>query len=830
MPELTSEHRAFLAAHAVDPDLAEKLGVRSIVDQADAADLPDPWPNFNRVPYIAFPWTSPSGRTEWQMKADEPGLDDQGRPKKYMFRSKKMGYEPVLWAVRPLENPARVLIVEGTKQCLVAAKYAPEGVAVYGIGGCRMWSSEGLPIPDLAVAEDREVVVLLDADASSNPEVYDAGVKLGGALMDEGASKVSFAQITGAGEKDGLDDVLATRDEARRASFLARIIERAQGKPAPARPRAKKKAPAAPPQAGDGRAVVVTNQDRLQVMNELTKAMTAKFSGSELFNHGGVISRLEGRSMVPLDRGTFNGVAAEAALMVADNGDGEYVPGWADENSMKAVLARAGEFAPLEQIRRCPFVRPDGSICQEPGYDEASRTILSVEGGLGGLDVPEKPTAEDVAAARELILTEWLGDMPFPTVADRANALALLLTPFVRGHFDQVPLAVIDGLQMGVGKNKLADCIAILATGEATSPLNFVEDEAEQRKQITSAFRTGSEMFVFDEAHTIGGRSLAQALTAKTWQDRILGVSTMAEFPNRVTWLSMGNQVQVRGDLTRRVYRIALWPGYANPQNRAAHTFRHPGVSGLELEDWTRANRAALVRAVLVLVRAWFAAGEPSPSRSLTFGSFIGWERVVGGIIERAEVPGFLGNLNAWREEANEESQFVISHLAWLHETFGEEQFRTSDVRMKALTDPAGYHALLGLEDATDKKYTVELGKAYGRMKERIQGGFRLTRRGGHAKTVVWTVTREVSEVSEVSPCASIFLNVDTRLSEAAPEKALREYKGDEAGGHPSDTSDTSASAAPVRPAPVPASVVDRCPDEDGHDPDWSCRTCGRTA
>lgn len=79
--ELTPAHREFLAAHAVDPDLAERLGVRSIVDQADAADLPAPWPNFTRVPYLAFPWTSPSGRTEWQMKPDEPGLATGAAPR-----------------------------------------------------------------------------------------------------------------------------------------------------------------------------------------------------------------------------------------------------------------------------------------------------------------------------------------------------------------------------------------------------------------------------------------------------------------------------------------------------------------------------------------------------------------------------------------------------------------------------------------------------------------------------------------------------------------------------------------------------------------------------
>lgn len=269
-PGISPEHREFLSGQAVDVDLAESLGVRSVISAQDAADLPDPWPRYTRRPYIAFPWTSPTGHVEWQMRPDEPGVDEKtGRPKKYVFRSKKMGYRPVLWQVRKVEEPEVVLIVEGTKQCLSAASYAPEGVSVYGIGGCRMWSSEGLPIPDLAVVEDREVVILLDADAATNPQVYDAGVKLAEALVQEGAVSVKFARITGAGATDGLDDVLAARDENRRAGYLARIIKGAKAKPADHRPKGKVSKPADDtpvlPSPDDPMAVVRALEPRFRV-------------------------------------------------------------------------------------------------------------------------------------------------------------------------------------------------------------------------------------------------------------------------------------------------------------------------------------------------------------------------------------------------------------------------------------------------------------------------------------------------------------------------------------------------------------------------------------
>lgn len=239
---LSPEHRAFLSSQAVDVELAEELGVRSILTQDDAADLPAPWPNFNRVPYLAFPWTSTDGRVEWQARPDDPAPDPRrpGKFKKYVYRSKKMGYQPVLWELRPIDdNTVTVLVVEGTKQALAAASNAPEGVAVFGIGGCRMWSSEGIPTPDLAEFQGYDVTICLDADASHNYKVYDAGVELAQALSEVNAASVAFTRLDplDGDPKAGLDDVLGAMDATERSGYLTRAIEEAKATPADTRPK-----------------------------------------------------------------------------------------------------------------------------------------------------------------------------------------------------------------------------------------------------------------------------------------------------------------------------------------------------------------------------------------------------------------------------------------------------------------------------------------------------------------------------------------------------------------------------------------------------------------
>jgi len=740
--ELSVAHADYLAAQAVDVELARSLGVRTLASPADTRELGEPWDSWANFPAILFPWTGPDGRTEYQIRPDNPTEDRSGRPRKYVFRP---GMVPVLWVVRDVPTAKRIVIVEGTKQCLAAASYAPSGVAVYGIAGCRMWQSDGIPIPDLGVVDGRDVVIILDADAAGNAEVYHAGTGLAEALAIEGATSVRFGRLPASG-KAGLDDVLAGRAPERRAGYLSRIVEGAKAKPADARPKPKKKTQDAP--RDSERKTIVCNRDRLDVINDLTAAMIEKWDGRELFNHGGAISRLKGTAMVPIDRGTSRDLIQETAITVNENETAQgtqYDFTWPDVNSMAAVFSRAEKFSPLERVSRAPFVRPDGTIVTAPGYDEATRTVLIPDPTMADIEVPEEPTAEEVAAARELIMTEWLGDFPFPTPADRANALALVITPAIRGLVPRVPMAVVDGLQMGVGKNLLADSILTVYTGEPAQPMNFVDEKEELRKQITSAFRTGVEFFVFDEAHTIDGTALAQALTASTWQDRILGFSTMANFPNRVTWMSLGNQVQVRGDLTRRVYRIAIRPNYANPQDRRAETFRHPGQSGLDLGSWTRKHRRDLLRAVLVLVRAWFSAGCPTPARGVSFGSFEPWERIVGGIVETAGLPGFLDNLTVWRSESDFDGQYWAGHLGWLVDQFGTDTpFRTAEVKAKAMADPGGYMAPPKLDDPAEKGYTKALGEAYSRLRGRHFEGVRIERTGraiGHVS--LWKVATD---------------------------------------------------------------------------------------
>ena len=134
---------------------------------------------------MVFPWRSVDGTVVEQVRPATPVLNGDGRLSKYVWPK---GQPPILNVLRRVTDPERVLIVEGTRQTHTALRYAPESWQVVGIGGCSTWTEDGVASGDLSVlCEDRDVVILFDADRERNLEVWSASKKLAEALDVMGA-------------------------------------------------------------------------------------------------------------------------------------------------------------------------------------------------------------------------------------------------------------------------------------------------------------------------------------------------------------------------------------------------------------------------------------------------------------------------------------------------------------------------------------------------------------------------------------------------------------------------------------------------------------------
>lgn len=702
---LSTAHRDYLLAHAIRETVLERHGVRSEGDE-----IVFPWRDGVLITEQRRPWPGEGGTYFWET-----------------------GKDLHFWTLRDKGPDSPIILIEGTKQSLAGDSYAPEEYSVLGMAGCWGWSKA-----KLSRFKGREVFLCLDADAGSNLDVYEAGEKLGERLKRY-RSTLRYIHIPASGSQ-GLDDYLASLDEDERTEALEYEISNASPKVADRRPTARKrKMESDLPDTGD-RTPVAINLDRKMVIDKIVNALKEKHDGKDLFNYGEVLTRVKGHETQPLDRDRFYAMLADAVACfryteATDKRPAVFEPAWPDPPSIGAVMSKAEEFALLRRVVRVPFLRPDGTVCATPGYDRGTATVL-VPSGLGELTVPSVPSKERTVMAAKFLMEDWLGDFPFESEADRANALAMMLTPFMRGSVPLSPLAVVNGLEAGVGKNLLADCAAILATGEAAKPLPYVNQDEEMRKQITSAFVSGAELFVFDEAHVVEGTQFARAVTSLTYTDRILGVSRMANFPNAVSWMSLGNQVQVNGDMSRRVYWVNLTPAGTTLADREEYAYRHA-----DLKAWTLENRTELVSAALTVLSGWVAAGRPRYSRGASMGSFEPWDRFLSGVLAYAGFPEFLTDSRKRRSESDFSAAYWEAHMAWLFAEFGAEEFTTRQVQEKALRNPAGYEAPPGMEDVSGKDFTRKLGQGYSKHRNRTYNGLRLVKAGmGHRSTLKWQI------------------------------------------------------------------------------------------
>ena len=270
------------------------------------------------------------------------------------------------------------------------------------------------------------------------------------------------------------------------------------------------------------------------------------------------------------------------------------------------------------------------------------------------------------------------------------------------------PLHLIEKPTPGTGATLMVDAIATILTGAGASVMTEGRDEEEWRKRVTAKLRQVPSIVLIDNLrHKLDSAAVAAALTAPFWEDRILGASEMARLPIRCVWIATGNNPEFSNEMARRLVRIRLDAHVERPWQRAG--FRHP-----DLMTWVRANRARLVAACLALCQAWIAAGRPRGAR--TIGSYENWAQVLGGVLEVAGIEGFLGNLDEMLEASDGEGAVWRSFVSAWWDRFGTAEVGTNDLYETALScEPP-----LPLGSGNDRSQRIRLGKALGRLRDRV--------------------------------------------------------------------------------------------------------------
>jgi hypothetical protein len=317
---------------------------------------------------------------------------------------------------------------------------------------------------------------------------------------------------------------------------------------------------------------------------------------------------------------------------------------------------------PLTSVTHTPLIRDDGTLLGTPGYDEATRMLYLPEPGLV---IPRM--SKGLALIDELVC-----DFEFVSEGDRANYLALLLTPLLRQFVrPPYPLFAIGAPQPGSGKSLLAEVVRAIHGGVFRSEMP--RDKAELRKQITALLDTTSApVITFDNlSGVLRSPQFDGLLTSAEWSDRILGVGKDRTLPNDRIWTITGNNLILGGDLRRRTIWITIDPKMEHPEERTG--FVHE-----ELVDWIVQERGEILASLLGLIVDWYEDGaERVVTRTDSFGA---WQATVSGILRVAGVPGEVNARETVREDGLADEDDWGTLLAAIERRFGLDEWTVSEV------------------------------------------------------------------------------------------------------------------------------------------------------
>lgn len=334
----------------------------------------------------------------------------------------------------------------------------------------------------------------------------------------------------------------------------------------------------------------------------------------------------------------------------------------------------------LSAITRVPVLRPDGSLLEAQGVDAATMMVYWPDLPIG--DIPVKPNRSEVAAAKKLLLDQLLHDFPWSSNADKANALAMVMTSYLEPYAEYLsPLFVISAPKSGSGKTNL---VRIMQETAGATFRSWVNAEEEVRKALTVALMGPDPAILFDDVDrkdTVSSATLASALTKRQWDDRVLGVSKNFRGENNRTWCITGNAVKLSGDIPSRSVLIDLNPGPADPKKRPVGDF---ALGDLDVWISQEVNKVKVIRALLTLIAAWADHGCP---RSGVQHRFAEWAAIVGGVLKYHGVPGFLGN-QAKIDDHVQHDEDLAEFLARWYAIYGSEPQKVSKVRESLGPDP----------------------------------------------------------------------------------------------------------------------------------------------
>lgn len=310
-------------------------------------------------------------------------------------------------------------------------------------------------------------------------------------------------------------------------------------------------------------------------------------------------------------------------------------------------------FPYLRRISTAPELDVIGSIHPKGGYNPLTRSFLpdTDEWGrfLNNHRFRIQTESKDIEASVDLF-RELLCDFPFTSDADFAHAISLLLAPFGRELIPgRIPVFLFDKPEPGTGATLAVEVLTSAYYGPGgLIPTPEPESEAEWTKTLIARGLAGYRGFFLDNLRNpLDSGVVSSAITQDFLDGRVLGTNKTIRVPTPDVWVVTANNPAISTEMARRIVRVRLDARMDRPFERTR--FRH------KLPEWSNEQQYRLIEAALLIWRAWVWEGRPKGTVSL--GSFDGWAKTMGGVLDVVGIPGFLANATDFYESADVEGK-----------------------------------------------------------------------------------------------------------------------------------------------------------------------------
>ena len=512
---------------------------------------------------------------------------------------------------------------------------------------------------------------------------------------------------------------------------------------------------------------------RLTIDNRQLKRMTKKV-------------RLEGPRIDPYDKPAKLGLDLTRYVVFAQWTKGKakkLVPVSADSIDMAHLLNFSDwPTTPiLEGITSGPFLRSNGTICDQNGYDAESGWYLDYSGEP--LNVPDNPTPEEVRNSVDTLLDlvsqfEWTvpeGHKGSVTPS-QAGWLGYLLTLLARPAIDgPVPAFVFNATTKGSGKTMLSVVANTIHNGFKPSLTEMPQGKGgdeEVRKMMFSFAVAGSQSVLIDNwpsGGRVGGTTLDYYTTSTSVVNRVLGLTKPETAPWRAVLSIGGNALSVTSDFADRCVWMSLTPTVAVPRDRVPEGgWKYP-----ELDRHVLENREKYLRCAMIILRSHFVNKLPKPAGTRNWGTFDEWARIVRDCVKNVTGIDLRSNLDASEVEDAESSEMstLIAGLSVFQENFGPDRWwgigdLQESVNEATVTENTStYQILHSVMDFGEKPraFNRVCGGLMSRYAGRICDGLKIAKRtNSHTKSFQYRLER-ASTASLPPQSGSLGEDDDTR-------------------------------------------------------------------